>query len=367
MPRKTVYEGKVEYLQILDETGRADEALEPRLSNEDLDRMYRLMVTTRVFDRTVLSLQRQGRAFTYAPVEGQEASQIGTAYALQKHDRVFPSYREHGVYMTRGLSLKQMFTMWMGTEEGGRIPDASEDFPFAIPIASQIPHAVGAAWASKILKQGKVCAVYFGDGATSEGDFHEGMNFAGVNKAPVVFVCQNNEYAISVPRKIQTASETIAQKALAYGFGGIQVDGNDMLAVYGAMKEAVEKARKGDGPTLIECLTYRFGPHTTSDDPTKYRSKEEEDEWKKRDPMTRFQIYLKGKGIWNEEYEKRVQEEAKALVEKAVQEAEAGIKVELEDIFRYVYTEMPEALREEMEYLRKVEDERKAERGGNEG
>ncbi|RLG20320.1 pyruvate dehydrogenase (acetyl-transferring) E1 component subunit alpha [Candidatus Micrarchaeota archaeon] len=367
MPRKKIYEGSVEYLQILDEKGNVDKELEPQLSNEDLDKMYRFMITTRTFDRKVLSLQRQGRAFTYAPVEGKEASQTGTAYALKKTDRVFPSYRDHGVYLTRGLSLKQMFLMWMGTEEGGRMPEDSGDFPFAIPIASQIPHAVGAAWAAKIQKQDKVCAVYFGDGATSEGDFHEGINFAGVNKAPVVLVCQNNKYAISVPRALQTAAETIAQKALAYGFEGIQVDGNDVLAVYSAMKSAVEKARKGEGPTLIECLTYRFGPHTTSDDPSKYRSKEEEEEWRKKDPVVRFQLYLRSKGIWNEEYEKKVNEEAKQKVEKALEEAESSIKIDPTDIFKYVYAEMPEPLREEMEYLKRIGEEKKEAHGEQNG
>jgi len=363
MVRKKIYEGSVDYLQVMDAQGNVDKALEPKISNEDLQKMYEQMVTLRLFDRKALSLQRQGRMFTYAPVEGQEASQIGTAYLLAKQDRAFPTYRDHGVFLSRGFPLKQMYTMWMGTEEGSKIPEDSGDFPAAIPIASQIPHAAGAAMAAKILKQDKVSVAYFGDGATSEGDFHEGMNFAGVNKAPVVFVCQNNSYAISVPRKIQTASETIAQKALAYGFEGIQVDGNDLLSVYSAMKYAVDKARSGGGPTLLELITYRFGPHTTSDDPSKYRSKEEEDEWRKKDPMLRIQIYLKAKGIWSEEYEKKLVEEATAKVEKAVEDAEAELKIDPMDMFKYVFTDMPPAFKEEMEYLKKIEEEKKSLRG----
>ncbi|MDO8340076.1 MAG: pyruvate dehydrogenase (acetyl-transferring) E1 component subunit alpha [Candidatus Burarchaeum sp.] len=359
MTRTRVFEGKTDYIQILDENGNVDKALEPQLANEDLDVMYRLMITVRQFDRKAMNLQRQGRLFTYLPVEGQEASQVVSAYLLGKQDRTFTMYRSHGVFIARGFSLKQMFLMWMGTEQGGKIPDDLNDVPLEITIGSQLPQAVGSAMASKILKKDSVTAVYFGDGATSEGEFHEALNMAGVNRAPVVFICENNLYAISVPRRIQTASKTIAQKALAYGFEGVQIDGNDVLAVYATMKEAVEKARAGEGPTLIECLTYRFGPHSTSDDPSKYRSKEEEEAWVKNDPVLRMQRYMQARGIWNEAYEQQVLAEAKEMVDKAFEEAEAEVHVEPEDIFKYVYAEMPENLKQEMEYLKKVEEEKK--------
>jgi pyruvate dehydrogenase E1 component alpha subunit len=357
MVRKVIYQGSVDYLQVVDEQGNVDKALEPKLSNEELDKMFRLMVLTREFDRKALSLQRQGRIFTYAPVEGQEGAQIGIGTATKKEDRMFPSYREHGIAFSRGADLVKFWMAWMGVE--GVIPPESGDFPIAIPIGSQALHAAGAGWAAQILKQKHVCVTFFGDGATSEGDVHEGMNFAGVKKAPVIFICQNNQYAISVSRKLQTGSETIAQKALAYGFPGVQIDGNDVLAAYVAMKEARERAVAGNGPTLIECITYRFGPHTTADDPTKYRDKAEEEEWRKRDPFVRFRLYLKSKGIWSEDYEQKVVAEVKERVEKAFAEAEATVKVEPQDLFRNVYTVMPEHLKEQMEYLLKIEQEKK--------
>jgi pyruvate dehydrogenase E1 component alpha subunit len=224
------------------------------------------------------------------------------------------------------------------------------NFTVAIPVSTQVLHAVGAAWAAKIKKQNIASVVYFGDGATSEGDFHEGMNFAGVFGTPTVFICQNNQYAISLPREKQTASKTLAQKALAYGFEGIQVDGNDVLAVYSATKASLEKARTGGGPTLIECFTYRLGAHTTSDDPTRYRQKAEEEEWRKKDPVKRFKIYLEKKGIWSQSYEEKLIKELTEEVEKAVEEAEA-YKPGVENMFRYVYAETPPHLKEQMQEL----------------
>jgi len=354
--RKKAFEGSVDYVQVLDEQGKADKALEPELAREELEGMYEAMVLVREFDRKAMSLQRQGRIFTYLPVEGQEGAQIGVAKATEKTDRMFPSYREHGIAITRGADLKDYFIACMGTE--ARLPKGSGDFPVAIPIGSQTIHAVGAAMAAQIQGQRHACVAFFGDGASSEGDVHEAMNLAGVNKAPVVFVCQNNQYAISVPRKIQTAAKTIAQRALGYGFEGIQVDGNDVLGVYAIAKYALEKARGGGGPTLIECLTYRFGPHSTSDDPSKYRSKEEEAEWRKRDPFVRFKIYLQEKGVWSEEYEQKVVGEAKERVERAFADAEASLKVDPMDMFKYVFEEIPESLMEQVRYMLKAEEEK---------
>jgi pyruvate dehydrogenase E1 component alpha subunit len=216
-------------------------------------------------------------------------------------------------------------------------------------VGSQPPHAVGAAWAAKLRKE-KICTiVYFGDGATSEGDFHEAMNFAGVFRTPTIFFCQNNHYAISVPRRLQTASRTIAQKAVAYGFGGVQVDGNDVFAVYAATKEAREKAVSGGGPTLIEAFTYRFGPHTTADDPNKYRENAEVEEWKARDPLARLEKYLQKNGLWSEDLERTAKAEAEAAVNKAVQEAEEFPPPRVEDMFEYTFAEMTPDLKRQME------------------
>ncbi|MCZ7397671.1 MAG: thiamine pyrophosphate-dependent dehydrogenase E1 component subunit alpha, partial [Candidatus Methanoperedens sp.] len=264
-------------------------------------------------------------------------------------DWFFPAFREHGVQIARGIPMKLLYMYWMGSEDANLMLPP-KNFTVSIPVSTQVLHAVGAAWAAKIQKQDTVSMVYFGDGATSEGDFHEGMNFAGVFKIPTVFICQNNQYAISLPREKQTASRTLAQKALAYGFEGIQVDGNDVLAVYSATKAAIEKARSGGGPTLIECFTYRLGAHTTSDDPTRYRKKDEEEEWRKKDPVKRLRIYLEKKGIWSQSYEDKILKEASEDVEKAVEEAES-FNPGVENMFRYVYAEITPGLKEQMDEL----------------
>jgi pyruvate dehydrogenase E1 component alpha subunit len=253
-----------------------------------------------------------------------------------------------------GIPLKSIFLYWMGNEEGSRAPEGINVLPVSIPVGTHPLHAVGAAWAGKLKGDKIVTVAYFGDGATSKGDFHEAMNFAGVFKAPTIFFCQNNQFAISVPRKIQTASQTIAQKAIAYGIDGIQVDGNDLFAVYAATKEAVEKARAGGGSTLIEGVTYRFGPHTTADDPTKYRKDQEIEPWKPLDPMVRLRLYLKEKGLWNEEVEQKLTEEAQKEIDQVVKESEAFPAPRVEEIFKYVYAEMTLQLKEQLEYLKKT-------------
>jgi len=340
-------------LQILGEDGSFDEGLEPKLPEEELRKLYYLMVLTRTFDERCLKLQRQGRMGTYAPAAGQEAAQVGSAYALKESDWLFPAFREQGALITRGLPLKNLLLIWMGNEEGNRIPEGLNIFTIAIPVATQIPHAVGAAWAAKLKGDEVAVLVYFSDGATSVGDFHEAANFAGVFQTPTVFFCQNNQYAISLPRSRQTAAETLAQKAYAYGFEGIQIDGNDLLAVYKATKEALDKARSGGGPTMIEAVTYRYGPHTTSDDPRRYRKDEEVEEWKaKRDPLKRFRLYLEKKGLWDEQAEAQAWEKAAAEVAQAVEEAEAAPQRDVADIFKYVYAEMPQNLQEQLEELR---------------
>lgn len=341
-----------EKLQILDENGQARQDLEPKLEGSDLRRIYSLMVTTRAADLKALKLQRQGRMGTFAPSLGHEACQVGSAFALEKKDWVFPYFRDLGMYLTLGLPLKNYYLYWMGNEEGMRIPPDLNIFAMAVPVGSQLPHAVGCALAAKIKKEKVAVLAYFGDGATSEGDFNEALNFAGVLRTPNVFVCFNNQYAISTPVSKQTAAKSIAQKALAFGFAGIIVDGNDVLAMYAATKEALDKARAGGEPTLIEAFTYRMGNHTTSDDASRYRTEEEVREWAKKDPLERYKLYLKNKGLWDESFESQVQKEAEDVVNDAIEKAENTPPPSLDDLFIYTFKDMPADLTEELDNLK---------------
>jgi pyruvate dehydrogenase E1 component alpha subunit len=306
----------VEYLSILDADGRVDEALEPHFSPTDLKRLYRAMVLGRRLDERMLRLQRQGRIGTFAPIKGQEASQLGSAFCLHPTDWMVPSFRETAAMVWRGWPIEKLLLFFSGYLEGGQPAPDQRDLPITIPVATQLPHAVGLAYAAQYRADPAVVMVFFGDGATSEGDFHEALNVAGVWQVPIVFVCQNNQWAISVPLKKQTHSRTLAGKALAYGLPGIQVDGNDVLAVAAASREAVERARAGDGPTLIECVTYRLSVHTTADDPTRYRSAEELAAWERKDPLTRFTGYLRTRGLLDEGVEQEVDAEIGAAVER---------------------------------------------------
>lgn len=341
-------------LQILNETGViVNKSLEPELSSADLKKIYEYMVLTRLVDEKALALQRSGRMGTFAQVLGQEA-QVAAASAMKKEDWFFPSFRETGILVARGSPLESFYLLFMGSEEGNRTPKEINNFPVSVPVGSQTLHAVGTAWAMKIKKEKSCTVVCFGDGGTSEGDFHEAMNFAGVFKTPTVFICQNNQYAISVPRAQQTAAKTIAQKAGAYGFQGVQIDGNDPLAWYVAVKEALENARQGNGPTLIEAFTYRLGAHTTADDPTVYRSDAEVKAWEKKDPIKRFQKYLETKKLWSKSYEQQVIKKCQQQIETAIKKAEVIIKkITIEDIFTYMYAEMTPVLKEQLEYIKK--------------
>jgi pyruvate dehydrogenase E1 component alpha subunit len=338
MPR-TVLEPRfqVEYLSILDSDGNLDTSLEPDISPGDLKRLYRGMLLGRRLDERMIRLQRQGRIGTFAPIKGQEASQLGSVLTLRRTDWMVPSFRETAAMLWRGWPIEKMLLLFAGYLEGGQ-PDAGQnDLPITIPVATQLPHAVGLAYAAQYRGDDVVVMAYCGDGATSEGDFHEALNFAGVWHVPAVFVVQNNQWAISVPIKKQTHSRTIAQKALAYGVPGLQVDGNDVLAVYVACKEAVDRARAGDGPTLIECVTYRLGVHTTADDPTKYRTAEEVVEWERKDPLTRFTGYLKKKRL----LEDGVEEAVDAEIAAAIQRFEATAAADPLTMFQHVYAEPP--------------------------
>jgi pyruvate dehydrogenase E1 component alpha subunit len=343
---------KGKMFQILKPDGTLQPSLNPPIDDKQTLALYQKMVFIRLADQRGLLLQRQGRFGTYAPIWGQEACQVGSGYVLQKGDWVFPAFREIGITLMMGIPLKSFFLYWMGNEMGSHAPEGINMMPVSVPVGTHIPHAVGTAWAAKLRGDKIVAVAYFGDGATSKGDFHEAMNFAGVFKTPTVFFCQNNQFAISVPRSRQTASATIAQKAIAYGFDGIQVDGNDLFAVITATKEAVEKARSGEGPTLIEGVTFRFGPHTTADDPTKYRTDEEIERWKPLDPMVRLRFYLKVKGMWSEEVENRMTEEAQKEIDQAVKDAEAVPPPAQDEIFTSVFAEMTPQLKEQLEYLK---------------
>ncbi|MFB6354810.1 MAG: pyruvate dehydrogenase (acetyl-transferring) E1 component subunit alpha [Halobacteriales archaeon] len=331
-------------VQVLDEDGRVLEgATVPDLDDEVLVDMYRYMRLARHFDERAVSLQRQGRMGTYPPLSGQEASQVGSALALEADDWVFPSYREHAVLLTRGISLKRTLLYWMGDEHGNQIPAEHNVFTVAVPIATQIPHATGAAWAAKLKGDDQAAIVYFGDGATSEGDFHEGLNFGGVFDVPAIYFCNNNQWAISVPREHQTAAATLAQKASAYGFEGVQVDGMDPLAVYQVTRAAVEKAHDpGEDerrPTLIEAVQYRFGAHTTADDPSVYRSEAEVEEWKRRDPLPRLETFLRETGRLDDEAVETIENAIAEEVADAIEAAEDAPRPHPDDIFDFVYEE----------------------------
>ena len=266
-----IYNGEIDYLQVMDEAGNFDSQQAPKgLDDGKIIEMYRYMSFARDLDAKTLSLQRQGRAVTYAPLVGQEATQIGSALAMRENDYFVPNFRQHGVYLTRKLPLVNFFIYWRGFEEGGIVPKEVRGLPVIVPVATQVPHAAGLAYAQKYHKTGSCVVAYVGDGGSSEGDFYEGINFAGVLKLPLVIIIENNGWAISIPRAKQSAAPTLAQKAIAAGIKGMQVDGNDVIAVYKAVQDAIADSQ--NGPTVIECLTYRMSMHTTADDPTKYRA-----------------------------------------------------------------------------------------------
>ncbi|MFC2167357.1 pyruvate dehydrogenase (acetyl-transferring) E1 component subunit alpha [Acidobacteriota bacterium] len=350
---------KGDILQVIDEKGQVQSKYEPSLSQDELKKIFSLMQIARAADLKAIKLQRQGRMGTYAPNHGQEGCQVGAGFAVHKNDWVFPHFRDLGLYLTLGFPLTNVYLYWMGHELGNIPPKGLNIFPMAVPVASHIPHAVGAGMAANIKKHRIAILCCFSDGGTSEGEFHEALNFAGVFKTPTVFVCYNNQYAISLPRKNQTAAKTLAQKAISYGFSGVIVDGNDPLAVYVATKEALDKARSGKGPTLIEAITYRMGDHTTSDDSSKYRSEKEVEEWRKKDPIQRFRIYLKNKGVWDEKYEKSVQDHVKDFISKSTEEAEQTPQASIDDIFKYTYKNMPPHLEKQREELKLFTQEKK--------
>jgi len=345
----------ITFLQIMDEEGNVNEKIKPNVTDKELISWYTTMVLARRVDEKMLSLQRQGRMATFAQVKGQEACQVPAVAALQNDDWIVQAFRETAVMLARGVPAHSIMSYYGGNEQGSVFPKNTNMLPVAIPVASQLLHGMGIAWGMKLKKEKKVTLTYFSDGATSEGDFHEALNFAAVFKVPAIFLCQNNQWAISVPRARQTASQTIAQKAIAYDIEGLQIDGNDVFAVYHTIKYAAEKARKGLGPTLIEAYTYRLGDHTTSDDARHYRSEEELQLWQKKDPLLRLQKYMFKKGLWNKEKETQLLKDIDIQIEKEVHIYETTPLPDVGDMFKYTYKELTPELKEQSEYQKKFE------------
>jgi len=350
MPYKVIETIDVRYLQIIDENGEADSSLiDGVIPDEKFREFYEAIVLARTYNSRALSLQREGRIGTYPSIFGQEASQIGSALAFASDDWLFPSFRESGVLCARSYPLWMIYRYWMGDERGAIAPEGMNIFPMSVPVGTHIPHATGAGLAMRLKGDKKAVGVYFGEGASSKGDFHEGLNIAGVFKAPVVFICQNNQWAISVPRSRQSAAKTIAQRGQAYGMEGVQVDGNDVAAVYTATLDAVKKAKRGEGPTLIECFTYRLDDHTTADDASRYRSREEVDKWRAKEPLIRLRKYMENKGLLTEEAAAEVERKAAETVDAEIKKAEEYPEPAPADIIGYTYKEPTQREKKELE------------------
>ena len=383
--RTNDYADETGEVRVLDPDGRVlPGARVPDLSDDGFETLYEAMVEARRFDERAVSWQRQGRIATYAPMSGQEGAQVASTLALTDDDWVFPTYREHAVRRAAGFELTDVLRGLMGVElpagraggwnvaesdeTGTTVAESDETgttgptvFPEAVPIATQLPHATGAAMAARYDDAETVALAHFGDGATSEGDFHEGLNFAGVFDAPAVFFCNNNQYAISHPVERQTASATIAGKADAYGFAGVQVDGMDPLAVYQVTREAVEKARDPDPdadelrPTLVEAVMYRFGAHTTADDPSVYRTDEEVERWKERDPIRRMERFLRERGLLDDEAVDAIEAANRETVADLIERAEAYVP-DVDEWFENAYETPTPRVREQQDYLRDLRE-----------
>ena len=337
-------------IQILDEDGKVvNPDLMPDLSDEELVDLMSKMVWSRVLDQRSTALNRQGRLGFFAPTAGQEASQLASHFAMEKEDFLLPGYRDVPQLVQHGLPLKEAF-LWSRGHAGGNKYDVNlHAMPPQIIIGAQIVQAAGVALGMKKRGKKNVVLTYTGDGGSSQGDFYEGMNFAGAYDAPAIFIIQNNGYAISTPRSVQTKAKTLAQKAVAAGIPGVVVDGMDPLAVYAVTKEARDRAIAGDGPTLIETLTYRYGPHTLSgDDPTRYRTKETDDIWEKRDPLVRMRNFLTEKGIWSEEKENEVIEATKEEIKEAIKAADQEPKQKVSDFLKNMFVEPNQTIKEQI-------------------
>lgn len=350
-------EEKFEMIQILNEDGKiVNEDAMPDLSDDDLVELMRRMVYTRVLDQRSIALNRQGRLVFYAPTAGQEASQLGSQFALEQDDFILPGYRDVPQLIWQGLPLYQAFLFSRGHYHGNQMPEDVQALSPQIIIGAQITQAAGVALGMKRRGKKNVAITYTGDGGASQGDFYEGVNFAGAYQAPAIFIVQNNRFAISVPVEKQSAAKTIAQKSVAMGIPGFLVDGMDVLAVYKVVQEARERAVNGDGPTLIETLTYRYGPHTMAgDDPTRYRTEDMDSEWEKKDPIVRFRKFLEDKGLWSEEKENEVMEKAKEEIKTAIKKADKQEKQSVTELISIMHEELPVNLKEQMEEYKEKE------------
>jgi pyruvate dehydrogenase E1 component alpha subunit len=342
---------ETELIQMMDPDGRVDESAIKGISEEDINKMYRLMVFTRLWNTKALSLQRQGRLGTLASVRGQEAANVGMGLALGPKDWFCPAFREYGAFFARGADPVAMFQHWGGDERGARPPKDSRVLPVCITVGSHLCHAAGIALGAKIHEDRIAVLSSSGDGSTSQGDFHESLNFAGVFSLPVVFAIQNNHWAISVPVERQTATPTISQKAIAYNLEGVRVDGNDIFAVYLTVKRLLDQARDDYRPSLVELVTYRMDDHTTSDDAARYRTQEMLEPWKKKDPIDRMRKYLIAERNWDDEKDKDLVTECTEKVEQAVHDFEAVEPPHPTDIFDHMYKDMPWHLQEEKEEM----------------
>jgi pyruvate dehydrogenase E1 component alpha subunit len=342
-PQFPYHHDPVAPVRLLEPDGTLAGGVISPMDDEQILAALRLMMLSRAFDAKGISLQRQGRLGTFSAVRGQEASVAGSAFALDPaRDWIVPQYRELPALLHHGLPLEQFILYFSGHPAGGCIPENVRLLPIQISIAAQLPHAVGLAWGLQLQGIDGVVLTYFGDGASSEGDFHEACNLAGVVKAPVIFFLQNNGWAISTPRSRQSAARTFAERAPGYGFSGIVVDGNDLLAVYAVTAAAVQRARGGFGPTLIESETYRLGAHNTADDPTRYVAQETLNGWSDRDPILRVQRYLAARGCWNDDAASEVGDDISRTIERALAAARAVPPPRPEDLFNHVYAELTE-------------------------
>lgn len=343
---KTVATFEIKYQQYLDPEGKPAQGKLPKFAEnkDELLKMYRMMSLVRVFDTKAIALQRTGQLGTYASCLGHEATHVGIGAAMRPEDAFFPMYREYGAQFWRGVKPHEVLLFWGGDERGSNFSGPKHDFAWAVPIATQFHHATGAAMAFKLRKEKRVAVAVIGDGGTSQGDFYESLNAAGAYQLPAVYVVSNNKWAISVPLAAQTCCETLAQKAIAGGFEGIQVDGNDIVAVRDVMEKALDKARSGKGPTLVEALTYRLSDHTTADDATRYRSKDEVEDAKRKEPLIRIRKYLMNIGAWDQTKEDKLLAECAGQVDAEVKLYKDTGKPPVESMFDCMFGNLPENL-----------------------
>lgn len=347
MALNTVATLDVKRLEVLSPDGAVDAKLMPKVGDDLLLKMYRLMVQIRAFDERAILLQRSGRLGTYPMITGQEAAQCVPPLALKASDWVVPTYRGGGVYFARGMQMRYALLYWAGDDRGTHFAENTNDMIFSIPVGTHLTQVAGLAWGQKLKGKKGVALTYCGDGTSSKGDLHEALTFAGQFKLPAVYIIENNHWAISVPRSRQAATQTLAQKAWGYGVHGLQVDGNDALAVYKAVSEAVARARAGEGATLLECETYRLGHHTTADDATRYRSEKEVEAWKKRDPIARMRKFLSSRKLWDDKKEKMLASETKTWIDGEVRAYEEFPAPNPLDMFANNYAHATPALIEQ--------------------